>query len=382
MKFVILHGSFGSKDGNWFPQLKEKLELLNQEVILEQFPVDDWNKVLEIGKKYGPTKQNLKDWLMTFEKKIFPRIKDDKVVVVAHSLGPLFLLHVVEKFSIKIDAAIFVSPFLYIPPNEKLWPIDLVNKSFYKQEFDFKILKERIPLSYVLYADNDPYVPIDKALEFADKLGSAKIPVLGGGHLNAEVNLNEFPLVLELCKSRINLSLYQKYLAFLSEYHPSELIKKGVGRALLMPASELTKEGVFHFNHLQRGGFCTLPVNKMNYWKEKQSAYMKAGRKAARRGVKIKRVYIIDKEEDIDRIAGLREMMEEDKKSGIEVYFCLRKDVSPEVREGDFGIWDGDYVCTVYHRKNGVEFGLDSRESYLSEVNKWQELIMRVAKKF
>lgn len=381
MKFVILHGSFGSKEGNWFPQLKEKLELLNQKVVLEQFPVDDWDEVIKVGKKYGPPKQNLKSWLKTFEKKVWPQIKGEKVVVVAHSLGPLFFLHVLERFEVRVDAAVFVSPFLYIPPNPDLWPIDVVNKSFYGYKFDFGKLKRKIPVSYVLYSDDDPYVPVEKALEFADKLGSSKIPVLGGGHLNAEVNLNEFPLVLELCKSRIKLSLYQKYLAFLGEYHPSELVRKGIGRALLMPGSELTKEGVFHFNHLQKGGFCTLPVTRMNYWKEKQSPYMKAGRRAARRGAKITRVYILEKEEDLNK-PGLKGMMKADKESGIKVYYCLRKDIPPGLGEEDFGIWDDDYVCTVYHRKSGVEFSLDGRESYLRKMKEWQEKIMRVAREF
>lgn len=39
MKYFILHGSFGSKDGNWFPWLKEKLEEKGEEVILPQMPV-------------------------------------------------------------------------------------------------------------------------------------------------------------------------------------------------------------------------------------------------------------------------------------------------------------------------------------------------------
>ena len=29
--YIVLHGSFGSKDGNWFPWLEEQLENQNKE---------------------------------------------------------------------------------------------------------------------------------------------------------------------------------------------------------------------------------------------------------------------------------------------------------------------------------------------------------------
>ena len=53
--YIVLHGSFGSKDGNWFPWLREELENKNKEVAVPQMPVgvgnqnfDNWSK--EFGK--------------------------------------------------------------------------------------------------------------------------------------------------------------------------------------------------------------------------------------------------------------------------------------------------------------------------------------------
>lgn len=37
--YIVLHGSFGSKDGNWFPWLREELENKNKEVAVPQMPV-------------------------------------------------------------------------------------------------------------------------------------------------------------------------------------------------------------------------------------------------------------------------------------------------------------------------------------------------------
>lgn len=249
MKYLILHGSFGSSDGNWFPQLRDKLEILNQKVILPQFPVEDWDEMSDKGRgrSYRPEHQNLQNWIEFFEKNIYPEIKGEKIVVVAHSLAPLFFLHLLSKFDLDVDSAIFVSPFLFIPANEDLWQIDVVNETFYEQDFDFESLRRKIPQSYVLYSDNDPYVPVDCALEFAEKLDSSTIPVLGGKHLNSEVNLNEFPLVLELCKSRIQLTLYQKYLAHLSEYHPTDLVKKRYRNRTFPSVYGTCERGCFSF---------------------------------------------------------------------------------------------------------------------------------------
>lgn len=205
MKFLILHGSFGSSEGNWFPSLRDNLEILNQKVVLPQFPVEDWAEVTSKGRSYVPLHQNLGNWMTFFEKNVYPEVKEENIVIITHSLGALFFLHFLGKFDLNVDAAILVSPFLFVQSNDDLWQIDLVNATFYKEDFDFVRLSDQILQSYVLYSDNDPYMPVDRPLEFAQKLGSSTIQVLGGKHLDADVNLREFPLVLELCKSRIPL---------------------------------------------------------------------------------------------------------------------------------------------------------------------------------
>ncbi len=212
MKFLIVHGSFGSPDGNWFPRLKEKLEQLNQDVLVPQFPVDDWNKVTERGESVPTTNQTLTNWLKVFESEVLPWAQQEPVVIVGHSLGPLFTLHAVSTFDLNVNAAIFVSPFLSIPRHPEFWQIDVANRTFYDHHFNFSELKLKIPLSFVVFSNQDPYVPVAKAQEFAQKLGSSQIPVLGAKHLSSEFSNNEFPLVLELCKTRIELTLYQKYL--------------------------------------------------------------------------------------------------------------------------------------------------------------------------
>lgn len=202
MTFVIFHGTFGSSQGNWFPRLKKDLESLGQTVLSPQFPVEDYDKFTNAGPNAAPRNQNLKNWLRTFAKEVLPKVKKgERLCFIGHSLGPLFILHTVSNFGIKLDLAVFVSPFLR--NTSALWQFERINSDFYKTDFDFTALKKLIPRSYAVYGDTDPYVAREYLEEFADRLGSKKMVVKNGGHLNAEFGYTDFPLILDLCKKEI-----------------------------------------------------------------------------------------------------------------------------------------------------------------------------------
>jgi len=378
MKFVIFHGSFGSPEGNWFPQLKESLENIGQEVIVPQLPVEDWDTFTKTGSTTIPKNQNLQNWLKTFEKLVKSFKKGEKLCFVGHSLGPLFILHVIEKYNIKLDSAIFVSPFL-----EKLggmWQIDNINASFYKIDFDWKKLNRLIPVSYVLYSDNDPYVPKARSLEFAHKLGSSLVLVRGAAHMNINkiVNLNEFPLVLELCKSRLDLNLYQKYLAHRRELFSVQYIEGKSEEVIYLSPNEVRDEGTFHFRNLNKSGFATFYVKLGTFWDPK-SQYMEECRKAAKR-VPITRVLILDTANELLKPIAM-EQMKLDMPAGIKTYICLRKDIKDVVKELDFGLWDEDYRCFVQFNKKFkvTEVEMSSRKKDLLEAKKWRDYMLKHA---
>ena len=320
MKFVVFHGAFGSPDGNWFPELKEKLEHLGQDVIVPRFPVDNWDEIIKAGPCAKAKNQSLDSWIAAFDKVVKGFRKSDKLCFVGHSLAPLFILHVVEKYSIKLDCAIFVSPFLR-PLND--WRFDIVNRSFYKEGFDFSKLQKFIPVSYVLYSDNDPYVDKRYCVEFAEKLGSSQILVKRAGHMNSEVNLNEFPLVYELCKTRIDLSLYQRYLEHRRELYEVPYVRSKSEEVIYLEPDEVFAEGVFHFRNLRREGFCTF-FTGTKFW-DTQSKYMEEARKAAGR-VELARVFVVDKVSDLERPI-LLEQIKLDMAAGIGVYLCMWEDI-------------------------------------------------------
>ncbi len=367
MKFVIFHGAFGSPEDNWFPELKEKLEYLGQEVVVPRFPVDNWNGIVN-HEKAG--KQSLGSWLAVFDKVAKGFRKNEKLCFVGHSLAPLFILHIAEKYGIKLDCAIFVSPFLRALDD---WRFDAVNKSFYNEGFDFRKLKKLIPVSYVLYSGNDPYVDKKYSIEFAERLGSSQIFVKRAGHMNSEVNLNEFPLVYELCKTRIGLSLYQRYLEHRHELYEIPYVKSKSEEVVYLDPKEVFAEGVFHFRNLRREGFCTF-FTGTKFW-DTQSRYMEEARKAAGR-VELVRAFVVDKVSDLERPI-LLEQIKLDMAAGIKVYFCMWKEIRKAVAEPDFGIWDSDYLCTVTFRKKEVnEVKLSSRKADIKEAQCWKKEIL------
>jgi predicted alpha/beta hydrolase family esterase len=376
MKFVILHGSFAKADESWRPELKYKLELLHQEVLNPQFPVENWDEITELGEDDAQaTNQNIKNWLDFFKKEIYPKIKNEEVVFITHSLGPVFLLHLIENFNLSIDAAIFVSPFLDLRTSpEQIWQINLVNKSFLRHKFNFKKIKKSIKNSFVLYSENDPYVPAETSIKFAEKLDAAKIPVFGAKHMNDEVHLDDFPLVLELCKSRIDLTLYQKYLDYIGDFHQAHIIRNAKNSVITLPITEVEREGIYHFKHLKKDGFATVLVADILNW-QKNKGYYEAGRTVAKK-VDITRVIFIDKKEDLENEI-IKEFVALEKGAGIKIYACLHEYVKSEIENLDFGIWDDSYVCIIDHKHNN--FSTDSRSEKIKKANQDKQIILQKA---
>lgn len=203
MNFILLHGSFNSYNQlkeYWFPKLQKYCILLGHKVYLPHLPTISWDEVTQIGVDSKLAKQSLDIWLDEI-KKYTQYFKDKETVFVCHSTGPLFALHLLTNYSLILDSAIFVCPFL-TKLSKPVWQVNKVNETYYKSDFDFKRLKKQIPLSYVLYGIDDPYVDTEQSLQFAAKLSSNIIPVKGGEHLN---KLQNADLIIELCKTRISL---------------------------------------------------------------------------------------------------------------------------------------------------------------------------------
>lgn len=180
----IIHGSYGSPEENWFPWLKEELEKLDCNIFVPKFPT--------------PENQSLETWLKVFEE--YEDKIDENSILIGHSLGPAFLLNILEKLNKPVKASFFVSGFLGLLDNPTF---DEINKTFTDKEFNWDKIKENCPEFYVFHSDNDPYVSLQKAKELSEKLGVEVLVVKDAGHFNKETGYTNFPQLLEKIKTEL-----------------------------------------------------------------------------------------------------------------------------------------------------------------------------------
>lgn len=177
----IIHGAYGNPEENWFPWLKSELEKLDCRVFVPKFPT--------------PENQSLENWNKIFDD--YEQYLNENSIVVGHSLGPAFLLNVIEELNKPIKAAFFVSGFLDSLGNPDF---DNINKSFIEKSFDWQKIKHNCPNFFVLHSDNDPYVPLEQAEKLAKNLGIDVILVKNAGHFNEKAGYSEFDLILDKVK--------------------------------------------------------------------------------------------------------------------------------------------------------------------------------------
>lgn len=179
----IIHGAYGHPGEGWFPWLKKELEKLGCRVFVPKFPT--------------PKNQTLENWLKVFED--YRQYLDENSIVVGHSLGPAFLLNILEKLDKPIKAAFFVAGGFTRTGH----PADEINKTFVDKSFDWQKIKQNCKKFYIFHSDNDPYIPLEQAERLAKNLGTDVILVKNAGHFNEKAGYTKFELLLEKIKNEL-----------------------------------------------------------------------------------------------------------------------------------------------------------------------------------
>ena len=185
---VIMHGTGGSPEGNWFGWLADKLRAEGHNVFVPRFPT--------------PENQSVKSWCEVLRNSA--PIFDNNTILIGHSLGAAYLLHVLESLGgdaacpvfKNIHQSIFVSGFAE-PLGGKF---DELNADFINHNFNWEKIRNVAGKITILHGDNDPYVPMSAAENLARNLQTELTVIPNGGHLNAEFGYTEFPEILEVLK--------------------------------------------------------------------------------------------------------------------------------------------------------------------------------------
>ena len=174
--YLIIHGSFGSSEENWFPWLKEQLEKDNKKVLIPQMPV-------------GIDKQNFDSWSEVLNKIDI----NEFTTIIAHSIAPIFICKYLITNKIKVKKLIFVCGFNnYFGINKDF---DTLNGPMYIDNYtDIKNYCDNI-ICY--YSDNDPYVKYEVEKEFAISISNKEYVIKDGGHINSESGYTSFEAILK-----------------------------------------------------------------------------------------------------------------------------------------------------------------------------------------
>ena len=174
--YIIIHGSFGSKDGNWFPWLKEKIEDMGKDVVVPQMPV-------------GVGVQNFESWSKVLDDLDINR----NTTIIAHSIAPAFVCKYLIRNRIEVKRLIFVCGFNnYLGINKEF---DAVNKPMFVD--NLKEIREFCGDIVCYYSNNDPYVKLEAEEEFADTIADEQYVIENGGHINSESGYTEFKEILK-----------------------------------------------------------------------------------------------------------------------------------------------------------------------------------------
>ncbi len=181
-KVIIVHGTGGSPFENWFPWLKQELTTLGCNVIVPSFPT--------------PKAQSLNSWQIAFKNQV--GFITPNTILIGHSLGAAFILKLLEQSSQPALATYLICGFV---GKLGLPKYDLLNQSFVCCDFDWLQIRKNMGHAYVINSDNDPYVPLSKGKELAEKLQAPLTVIPGAKHMNEEAGYKSFPLLLEKIKS-------------------------------------------------------------------------------------------------------------------------------------------------------------------------------------
>jgi uncharacterized protein len=182
---LILHGTNGKSDHNWFPWLKERLEDDSWKVWVPDLPGANVPNL----KRYSKFLLENKDWDF-----------NEESYLIGHSSGAMAILGLLQALPEKtvVDTCILVGAF-----RDSLGQKDL--EEIFEDPFNFEYIKQRAKRIIFIHSDNDPYCPLEHAEYLSQKLGAELIVKKDQAHFSIGTygeEYKEFPFLLELINKK------------------------------------------------------------------------------------------------------------------------------------------------------------------------------------
>lgn len=195
---LILHGTDGNSQENWFPWLQKKLEDLGYQVWTPDLP--------------DAHKPNLQKYNEHISKNSDFEINKE-TIIIGHSSGAVAIFGLLASLpeQVRVNACYLVGSF----KNDLEW--DALSDLFLVP-FNFKKIKKYSKYWYFIHSDNDPYCPLEHAQFLRKQIGGELIVLPGQKHFSVGAYgdyYRKFPFLYHLIagdamKPEIVIELYQE----------------------------------------------------------------------------------------------------------------------------------------------------------------------------
>jgi predicted alpha/beta hydrolase family esterase len=167
---VILHGTDGNPEENWFPWLKARFEGEGYQV---------W--VPELPENHTPNRE-------LWDDRILGSRDMSDTIIVGHSSGAVEVLNLLMNPRCpQIRLGVMVSAWPSGEPvaaNGVIWDPGQFDNLFPPDGFDPLIIGAKADKLAFLHGVNDPYCPLEATQKLADELGAHLTAIPDGGHLS------------------------------------------------------------------------------------------------------------------------------------------------------------------------------------------------------
>lgn len=183
-RVFIVHGWEGYPEEGWFPWIKVELEKRGIQAEVPAMP--------------NTVEPEINEWITYLSDLV--NEADENTYFVGHSIGCQAILRYLETLSdnIKVGGVILVAGWIHLKPEGiEEEGADEVAKPWLETPIQWNKVTKHTNKFICIFSDDDPFVYIEDAKIFEDKLHSKTIIERGKGHFSGSDDITEMPIVLD-----------------------------------------------------------------------------------------------------------------------------------------------------------------------------------------